>query len=179
MLRNISCPTCGAPGLEASQPDSIVICKSCGNKFAEDNRVACPACEAINAQTAAFCSECGARLSRLCAACGAENWAGADHCATCGRDLDAIAAMAERHSEGFKGTLHRQRELANLIKDEEERSSQRRLSDMWEVENRRQAMLARQAAENRRQQSVLAAFVTIGLLAVLAIGVFAALAMLR
>ncbi len=180
MLRDLSCPTCGGPGLEARQPDGIVTCKFCGSKFAEDDRVACPHCEAINSSTASFCEACGAKLQRTCPACGAENWAGADHCAACGRNLDVIGALAERQVEGFKGTLQRQRDLANLIKAEEEEASQRRLGELWQVEKQRQELLARQQAENRRQQTVLLASVlAIAALLALAAGALAAFVLLR
>jgi hypothetical protein len=180
MLRSLACPTCGAPGLAAHQPDGVVTCTSCGNRFAEDNRVACPQCEAIHAKEASFCGECGAKLRRACPACGADNWAGADHCAACGRNLDAIAALAERHAQGFKGTLQRQRDLADLIKAEEEESSQRRLGEMWQVEKRRQDLLTQQQAEQRRQQNALLAIALVGAgLFALAIGAFAVLVLMR
>lgn len=180
MLHDLSCPTCGAPGLQAHQPDGLVVCKFCGSKFAEDDRVACPHCEAVNANEAAFCSACGGKLKRPCPACGAQNWAGADHCITCGRDLDLIGALADRHTEGFKGALQRQRESAHLIKAEEEQASQRRLGELWQVEKRRQEFLARQQAEHWRQQTALLIVVLVILgVFVLAIGAWVALAMLR
>src|SRR5574341_914249 len=176
MLRDLSCPTCGAPGLEAHQPDGVVTCKFCGHKFAEDNRVACPHCEAINPPDASFCKACGTKLRRTCPACGAENWAGANYCVTCGRNLDVIGALADRHVEGFKGTLQRQRELANLIKAEEEEASQRRMAGLWEVEKRRQEILAQQKAEQKRQQNALLAAVLVGAaVIVLAVGALVAL----
>ncbi len=155
MLRDLSCPTCGGPGLEAHQPDGVVTCKFCGNKFATDNQVACPYCEAINSPEAGFCKACGEKLKRSCPACGATNWAGADYCLTCGRNLDALEAMTNRHRQGFKGTLQQQREIAGALKAEEEADSQKRLATMWAAEARRQEEIARQQAEQKRQQTLI------------------------
>lgn len=168
MLRELSCPTCGAPGLEANQPDGVVVCKFCGSKFAAGDQIACPFCEAINAPEADFCKKCGEKLKRSCPACGAENWAGADYCAACGRNLDALAWMASRHAQGFKGALQQQRDIANLIKAEEETASQKRMAGLWEIEKRRQAELERQKARQITQQNILLGVaLTVGALFVL------------
>ncbi len=162
MLKELTCPKCGAPGLQAHQPDGVVVCSFCGNTFAADNSIACPRCEAVNPPDSTFCKSCGEKLRVTCPACGTQNWAGAEYCAACGRDIDAISAMAERQAQGFKGTLLQQRELANLLKHEEEVASQKRLASMYEVEERRQAHLAQQRAEQARQQNWLMG-VTVGL----------------
>ena len=165
MLHDLACPTCGAPGLEAHQPDGMVVCKSCGNKFANADRVACPKCEAINPADSSFCKECGEKLKQPCPTCATENWAGADYCAKCGHNLNALEEMAQRHATGFKGTLQHQRSSANQLKVEEEAASQKRLGVLWETEKRRQDYLARQQAERNRQQTML----LIGVISIVAI----------
>ena len=170
MLREMNCPACGAPGLEPHQPDGAVVCKFCGNEFAKNNTVACPYCEAINHPQADFCAKCGEKLKLTCPACGVENWAGAEYCATCGRNLDALASMTNRHAQGFKGTLQQQRDIANLIKAEEETASQKRMGGLWEIEQRRQDELERQKARQVTQQNVLLSIVlAVALLFVLAL----------
>jgi uncharacterized membrane protein YvbJ len=157
MLRELSCPNCGAPDLEAHQPDGVVMCRHCGNTFAADNSIACPNCEAINPPDSSFCKACGEKLRSQCTACGAQNWSGAEFCAQCGRDLSAVAALAERHATSYKGVLQQQRDIANLLKDEDEESSKKRLAAMWSKESDRQAHLAKQRAEQQRQQRILLA----------------------
>jgi uncharacterized Zn finger protein (UPF0148 family) len=152
MLREMACPKCGAPGLQANQPDGVVMCSFCGNTFAADNSVACPHCETINPPDSGFCKACGEKLKSNCPACGVPNWSGAEYCARCGRNLSAVTALAERHSQGFKGVLKQQRETANALKSGDEESSKKRLGVMWDKEAERQAHLASQRAEQERQQ---------------------------
>jgi uncharacterized Zn finger protein (UPF0148 family) len=172
MLRDLACPTCGAPGLEPNQPNGVVICKFCGNKFAEDDRIACPNCESINSLEAGFCARCGEKLKRSCPACGVENWAGAEFCISCGRDLDLLTYLTERQTRGFQATLEEQRQIAQTLKDEEEAGSQQRLGQMWESERRRQEFMKRQTAQQRREQSTM--LVTVSVIAVLLIGLIVA-----
>ncbi|HLF02635.1 MAG TPA: zinc ribbon domain-containing protein [Anaerolineales bacterium] len=154
MLRDLSCPNCGAPGLMAHQPDGVVTCKFCGNKYANDNSIACPHCETINSPEAGFCTQCGSKLKRNCPACLHENWIGAEYCLNCGRAIDLLEIMADRHASDFRAGLAKHRELAPLIKAEEDAASEKRLSDLWEVERKRQAELARQQAERDRQHNM-------------------------
>lgn len=156
MLHELSCPNCGAPGLEATQPNGVVVCNSCGNRFATDDSVACAHCETVNEPDAEYCGSCGERLKRTCAACGTENWAGAEHCTQCGRGLDALEHIAERHAKGFRETLEERRNSASTVKAEEERASQRRLAEMWQVEQRRQDDLARQMKQQKSEQNAMA-----------------------
>ncbi len=174
MLHDLACPTCGAPGLEAHQPDGLVSCKFCGNKFAQDDRVACPKCEAVNPADSSFCKDCGERLKRPCPACGTENWAGADYCARCGHNLNQVEAMARRQAQGFKGTLQEQRTAANALKEQEERDSQKRMAGLWEAEHKRQEVLIKQHAEQQRQQTRLL-IVTLSLAAVFVVVLVATL----
>jgi len=170
MLKELNCPKCGAPGLEAHQPDGVVVCSFCGNTFAADSSIACPHCETVNPPDAGFCKSCGKKLRSNCPACGAQNWAGADFCAACGHNIDIVSVMAERRAQGFRGTLQQQRDSANQLKQEDEIASQKRLASMYEVEERRQAHLARQRAEQTRQQNLLLG-AAIGLIVVFVIAV--------
>ena len=181
MLHDLTCPNCGAPGLEAQQPNGVVICKFCGNKFADDDRVACPQCEAINPPDSSFCKQCGGKLKRSCPACGAGNWAGADYCATCGRNLDTLESMSERAAQGHRGALMQQREMANELKAQEAADSQKRMAALWEVEKKRQAILRQQQEEQKRQQSLLLrlALIALGALICVAVVAFIASLMLR
>ncbi len=156
MLHELSCPNCGAPGLEATQPNGVVVCNSCGNRFTADDSVACAQCEAVNDPEAEYCAACGERLKRSCAACGAENWAGAEHCTRCGRGLDALEHIAERHAKSFSETLEDRRKSASTVKAEEEEASQRRLAEMWQVEQRRQEGLAQDLEHQKSEQNTMA-----------------------
>lgn len=156
MLHELSCPNCGAPGLEATQPNGVVVCNSCGNRFTADDSVACAHCETVNEPEAEYCGSCGERLKRTCAACGAENWAGAEHCTQCGRGLDALEHIAERNAKGFRETLAERRRTASTVKAEEEEASQRRLAEMWQVEQRRQEGLAREVEQQKSEQNTMA-----------------------
>ena len=155
MLHELSCPTCGAPELEATQPHGVVACNSCGNKFTADDSVACAHCETVNKPDAEYCSACGERLKRTCTACGTENWSGAEHCTRCGRDLDALEHIAERHAKSFRETLEDRRNSASTVKAEEEEASQRRLGEMWQVEQRRQDDLAQQLKRGKSEQTAM------------------------
>jgi ribosomal protein L40E len=154
--------------LEAHQPDGAVVCKFCGSKFAEDDRLVCPHCQVLNRLEADFCAKCGEKLKRGCPACGAENWAGAEFCISCGRDLDLLTYMAQRQTHGFQTLLEEQRQMARTLKDKEDADSQKRLAQMWDVERRRQEFLAQQSAEQRQQQSRL--LVSLSVVVVLFVG---------
>jgi class 3 adenylate cyclase len=59
----------------------------------------CPTCAAPNADTAKFCTECGAALEARCPACGTAHRPGQRFCAECGAALvpAAVAAPAAAH----------------------------------------------------------------------------------
>lgn len=159
MLKELNCPTCGAPGLESHQPDGSVLCKFCGNAYTQTGEIICPRCEAINRESDLFCKQCGEKIKRTCAACTTENWAGAEYCSACGRDLDVISNMANRTREGFAEHLEQQRKMAPTIKADQEAESQKRLATMWEKERERtdelQKQLERKRAENKAMMTVL------------------------
>lgn len=163
MLRNLACPSCGAPTLQAQQPDGAVVCRSCGSGYAPDDRLACPRCEALNEPADDYCGRCGEKLKRNCPACAAENWSGADYCAHCGRSLDALEYMAGRTSQSFRATLEHQRRIAGSLKAEEEASSQKRMAQLWDIEKRRQTNLAQQQAKQKAEQEVLLRIMFVGL----------------
>jgi class 3 adenylate cyclase/predicted ATPase len=50
----------------------------------------CPGCGRSNAETARFCSQCGARLHLVCESCGFESPAGSRFCGGCGAPLSDI-----------------------------------------------------------------------------------------
>ena len=54
----------------------------------------CPSCAAPNADTAKFCTECGAALEEHCPACGTAHRPGQRFCAECGAALVPAAAAA-------------------------------------------------------------------------------------
>lgn len=174
MLQELNCPTCGAPGLEIHQPDGIVLCKFCGNKYSQTDDVACPRCESINKAEVLFCKQCGEKLKRTCAACSTENWAGAEYCSACGRDLDTINFMANRTREGYEDHLQKQRDMATRLKEEQEAGSQARLAAMWEIDRQRteelQRKLEKQKAENKTLMTMM--FIVGGIfLCVIVVGV--------
>jgi class 3 adenylate cyclase len=54
----------------------------------------CPSCATPNADTAKFCTECGAALDTRCPACGTPHRPDQRFCAECGAALAAPAAVA-------------------------------------------------------------------------------------
>ncbi len=54
----------------------------------------CPSCAALNADTAKFCTECGAALEQHCPACGTAHRPSQRFCAECGAALTSAAAPA-------------------------------------------------------------------------------------
>lgn len=91
MLQHLTCKNCGAPRLD-SESDGRVVCGYCGAEYAAAGTL-CPACDHVNAQSAAFCSACGEPLTRRCPACEHANWSGAEYCAGCGRAMDILEVM--------------------------------------------------------------------------------------
>jgi Flp pilus assembly protein TadB len=88
--------------------------------------------------------------------------------------------MAQRHVQGFKGALQQQREIANLIKAEEETASQKRMANLWEIEKRRQDEERQKGRQQAQQQVILVIAFIIGVLFVLLmLGAFAALVFFR
>jgi membrane protease subunit (stomatin/prohibitin family) len=65
-----------------------------GQQQAQGGQVACPHCNAVNAQNAKFCSSCGKEMTVpgvKCPKCGAMAQAGAKFCPECGQNLQAGA----------------------------------------------------------------------------------------
>jgi hypothetical protein len=153
MLNEIACPHCGQQELAAQEPTGLVVCTRCGLKYANDDPIACPKCEAINSKTASYCSTCGEALKQKCQNCGAENWAGAYTCVSCKQSLNSVEAIAQRHSQGYRGTLEEQRRGANALKAQEAVASRKRMAGLMDTENKRQAQLAQQMAEQKAQQT--------------------------
>lgn len=173
MLNEIACPHCGAPELAAQEPTGLVVCTRCGRKYASDDPIACPHCEAINTKTAHFCNDCGEALRQRCEACGTENWAGAYRCVACNGSLNRVEAMAQRHAQGFRGTLEEQRRMAGALKAKEKVAGDKRLASLWEQEHKRQDLLAQQQAQQKAQQSRLLVVVGVVLVIAVLIGIVA------
>lgn len=175
MLNELSCPACGAPGLETHQPDGHVICRFCGNQFASENEVACPHCESLNFVGSDFCQSCRTPLKRTCHACSSENWSGAEFCAQCGRGLDILEGMATRLATGHRETLNHQRNIAAALKAEEAEATERRRDALWQQDKRWQDELAQRQRKSSSEQRlilmvlIVAAVVFIGVLIVAAI----------
>ncbi len=60
----------------------------------------CPACSAEVAESAKFCTECGAPLRPRCAACGAQHAPDQKFCAECGAALAIALPAADAPAAG-------------------------------------------------------------------------------
>ncbi|MBI3359534.1 MAG: zinc ribbon domain-containing protein [Chloroflexi bacterium] len=177
MFRDISCPNCGAPRLEVAADDRVV-CGYCGHVFAEAGAF-CPKCNHANREGVVHCDNCGETLIRTCSACQHKNWIGAEYCANCGRPLDILEYVSSRYKQSVSERLAQAREMANVIKAEEEAASQRRMNELWEIERRRKMAeaeaAARQAARDRQTMQMIVAGVVIFGIALAVAGIILAL----
>lgn len=155
MFHDLSCPSCGAPGLEAAN-DERVACRYCGDVYA-GSRVFCANCQHVNPEDAEHCEKCGDPLARSCPACDEKNWIGAEYCAHCGRPLDILEYLYQSHRLSTAERLNLARQAARAIKAEENAAAERRSADLWEIERRRQQALAVDAARQgaRDRQTIL------------------------
>ena len=160
MLQELSCPNCGAPGLEPAEGDRVV-CKYCGNLFAE-SRTFCPHCQHVNPKDVDYCENCGEALVRSCPACDHKNWSGAEYCGNCGRPLDALESLAFRHRYTTAARLRETQKTAHIVKAEEEAASKQRLGVFWEAERERQQSLAEAAARQRARDRATLQMIVIG-----------------
>lgn len=156
MLRELSCTECGGAGLEL-QPDGGVICRFCGT--ANTPGVVCPRCHHVSPRRAEACANCQAGLVTVCPACRARNWSGLEACAECGQELDALTYLADRWIQGTDNARQARLQSIRQVKADEAAASERRMSQLMEVEAQRVAdlnrALARRAARERQLLTIL------------------------
>ncbi len=112
-----------------------------------------------------------------CLNCGRLNPVDASHCAACGQALGVLDSLFERVTGSRSDWLQELRDQAPVLKAQQEAVSQAQMAEMWAVEERRYAALARAQAERDRQQRVLVGvtvvvfvFVILILVAITALG---------
>lgn len=74
---------------------------------------------------------------------------------TCGYHLEVLDAVFARATGAPARWLRQTREEAAAIKAREEEASQKRLAEMWAIEQRRRGELAQAQAERDRQMRIL------------------------
>ena len=152
-LKSFTCSQCGGGPL-SDNGDGSLTCPFCGSTFAHPERV-CPRCETINELGVHECIACGQTLQEPCVRCGALNWVNATYCKRCGAALNILEHIAARRAEGDGERLRRLQSEASKIKQETERSSRERLDKLWAQDRARLETLARNKAEQQRQEHVL------------------------
>lgn len=68
--------------------DNIDATEVVENKEVKSNKKRCPNCQALVAETQAFCPECGTSLKKACDKCGVELMDGQEFCGKCGTKVD-------------------------------------------------------------------------------------------
>jgi len=169
-LQSLTCGQCGGGPL-TDNLNGTVSCPYCGSTFAHPERT-CPCCETVNEQDARECVACGAKLKEPCVRCGTMNWVNAAYCRRCGAALNILEHIAARRAQTDADRLSHIQAQAARLKEETERASQRRMEEMWAIENQRLETFARNKIEQRRQERLIWA-VTVMAIAALVIIVVA------
>lgn len=143
-LSHIPCTFCQGAGLEV-QTATQAACKYCGTVNSLEG-VLCGECAGLNPPGADVCGECGRGLYRACPNCQARNWNGHDECQECGQPLDTLSLMTPRVGQDTASRLDQQQRDSRAIKAEEATAADRRMSQLMEMDRRRQQTL-REASE--------------------------------
>lgn len=153
-LKPITCAACGGSTFEHDSEGNL-ICTHCGTKYASAReQIICPACGTENPAEALRCMKCGLNLGKLCPACNHLNPPGADNCLNCATPLDTLAVVSMRRGEGkrLSDALREQRLVSQKGDDIAYMERQRQVIDA--EERARQQRLMDQAAEAKRQQTL-------------------------
>ena len=165
ILQSLTCSQCGGGPL-TDQGNGSIACPYCGATFAHPERV-CPRCETINEPGVRECTACGQTLQEPCVRCGTLNWVNATYCKRCGTALNILEHIAARRAESDGDRLRRLQAEAGKIKEETERSSHERLDKLWAQEHARLETLAKNKAEQQRQERIIVTIVTVAVAAVI------------
>ncbi len=150
-------------GERSDQPE----CPGCGSSsfsVGADGRLVCD-----------YCQTAYALPGPVCPVCGAQNPPAVHRCIACGHDLGMLDAVFARATGGSTHWLRQTREEAAAVKAQEEAASQKRLAEMWAIEQRRREELARAQAERDRQMRILWYAVVVFFCIVVAIVIIVAL----
>jgi hypothetical protein len=165
LLQSLKCSQCGGGPL-TDNGDGSIACPFCGSTFAHPERV-CPRCESVNEPGVLECTACGQTLQEPCVRCGTLNWVNASYCKRCGVALNILEHIAARRAEGDGERIRRLQAAAGKIKEETERSSHERLNKMWAQERERLEMLAKNKAEQQRQERIIVAIMAVAVVTVI------------
>lgn len=164
-LSEVFCVNCQAGGLDL-QAESTAVCRYCGTVNSVTG-VICAQCECVNPAGAEVCEACRQTLSRNCPNCGRANWSGAERCGRCQTPLDAVAQLGARYGTVTAGRLNDQRSAAASIKVQEAADSQRRMTELNEIEQRRQEYLNDAIQQRDLQQRFwIAALIVLGFIVI-------------
>jgi ribosomal protein L40E len=151
-LQSLICSQCGGGPL-TNGGHGTVSCPYCGSTFAHPDRVC--KCGTVNEQDAHACVACGERLQEPCVRCGTFNGLRATHCRQCGSALNILEHIAARRAQTEADRRYNLQAEATRVKEEDEQAAQRRMDEMWAVEHKRLETLAKNKAEQQRQERLI------------------------
>jgi hypothetical protein len=132
----------------------------------------CPVCSAPNVKITnevfecAYCGSIQPHNMLICPSCREPNQPESEECISCGEPLTLVSQVMMRHSDLDSGPyrLRQAREQAARIKESEERSSQQRIRDLEEVDQKR-IQAAREAEMARRKEQSRLLIITFAIIA--------------
>ena len=175
LISEMTCPVCGTT-LELDNAAVVLTCLACKTTLHLRDRL-CPNCGTYHGQPPVSCSHCGLGMTSRCPACGAQNWTGDDVCQSCGATLDLIGRLTAQADTEQRLQLQMRR--ARAIKAQEEAAANARLARMLEAEEaEREALRQRLEAQQARERKILmVASIGTGLF-IIALMVYALIALL-
>jgi len=149
-IKPIICPACNGTDFEHDAEGNL-ICAFCGTQYASPRDfIPCPTCNMLNPPIARICMHCGRALGLSCPACDYENPPGVDHCQNCGSPLDRLSSIMARQRNVALPNERVDRLVASKHEDIVYMQEQR--ERLAQEERERQARLAAQREQTRRQQ---------------------------
>jgi uncharacterized protein YbaR (Trm112 family) len=159
LLTEVACPNCLNP-IDVREHGRHVTCDACGGHFILRGHL-CPNCSTYNEEEASVCGQCGTALTRVCRKCNTRNWAGDEYCKQCNNAMDILDFIAGNQAVRTADRLLEQRHRAREIQEVEEQASARRMAELMEIENERQAEVRRRMRKQKAQERKL--FIMMGL----------------
>lgn len=154
-LQEIACPNCRYP-IDVREHGRHVQCEACSSQFILEGHI-CPSCFNYHSQEQAFCSRCGAAITRVCRKCHIANWAGDEFCKQCGAALDIFELLHSHATQATAERLQRQMESGRQLKEVEAESSRRRMAELMAMEEERQAELKRRLQKQKQEERLMLA----------------------
>jgi uncharacterized protein YbaR (Trm112 family) len=159
LLTEVACPNCRNP-IDVREHGRHVTCDACSSQFLLRGHL-CPNCASYNVEEASVCGYCSTALTRICRKCTTVNWTGDEYCRQCNNPMDILDLIAGNYAMKTSDRLLEQRHRAREIQAIEEVDSNRRMAELMEIENARQAEVRRRIQAQKKQEQKL--FILMGL----------------